>query len=91
MRLVILFNIILNPSFKMAISSANIAKTMLAQVNLYNSKYFESLGIGSWYEKYFLTLNEQKTSLMLKFSLQNSSQTFESLFFDMVWKVVDIW
>ena len=50
-----------------------------AQVNLHTRKDFKSLGIGSLYEEQFLTLNELKLSLMLKFSLQNSLQSFESL------------
>ena len=50
----------------------------------------KSLGIGSLYEKQFSILNELKTSLMLKFSLQNSLQSFESFSY-MVWKVADIW
>ena len=51
-----------------------------SHLNLYTSKDFKSLRIGSLYEKQFLILNELKTSLMLKFSLQNSLQSFESLF-----------
>ena len=50
------------------------------QVNLYSRKDFKSLRIGSLYEKYCLILNELKTSLILKFSLQSSLQSFESLF-----------
>ena len=51
-RLVILFDVLLNPSFKMTASFANIARTtQLAQVNLFIRKYFESFGIGSLYEK----------------------------------------
>ena len=46
-------------------------------------KDFNSLGIGSLYGKKLLMLNELKTSLMLNFSLQNSLQTFESLF--LIW------
>ena len=41
----------------------------LAQVNLYTSEDFKSLGIESLYEKQFLILNELKASLMVKFSL----------------------
>ena len=55
----------------------------LAQLNLYTRKDFKSSGIGYLYEKQFLILNELKTSLMLKFSLQNSSQSFDSLF--LIW------
>ena len=52
MRLVILFDMLLNPSFKMTTSFANVARTtQLAQVNLYTSKDFKSSGIGSLYEK----------------------------------------
>ena len=58
-------------------------KLQLAQVNLYTRKDFKSSGIGSLYEKYFSILYELKTSLMLKFSLQNSLQSFESLF--LIW------
>ena len=49
MRLVILFDMLLNPSFKMTTSFANIARTK--QINLYSRKDFKSLGIGSLYEK----------------------------------------
>ena len=51
----------------------------LAQVNLYTRKDFKSSLIWSYYEKQPLILNELKASLMLKFSLQNSLQSFESL------------
>ena len=51
MRLVILFYMFLNPSFKMMTSIANIARTKLAQVNLYIRKDFKSSGIGSLYER----------------------------------------
>ena len=78
MRLVILFDMFLNPSFKMTTSFANIARTTAS-----TSKDFKSTEIGSLYEKYFLILNEIKTILMLKFSLQNSLQSFESLF--LIW------
>ena len=50
MRLVILLDMILNPSFEMT-SFANIARTTAKQVNLYTRKDFKSLGIGSLYEK----------------------------------------
>ena len=52
-------------------------------MNLYTRKDFKSSGIGSSYEKELLILNKLKTSLMLKFSLQNSLQSFESLF--LIW------
>ena len=58
---------LLNPSFKMTSSFANIARTQLTQVNLYRRKYFKSLGIGSLHEKQFLILNELKSSLILIF------------------------
>ena len=85
MRLVIPFDMFLNPSFKMATSFTNLARTTAStSKNLYTRKDFKSSGIGSLYEKYFLILNELKTSLMLKFSLQNSLQSFESLF--LIWR-----
>ena len=84
MRLVILFDMLLNPSFKMMTSFTNIARTtQLAQVNLYTRKDFKSLGVGSLYEKCFLPLNELKTSLILNFSLQKSLQSFKS--FTLIW------
>ena len=55
----------------------------LAQVNFYTKKNLKSSGIGSSYEKLFLILNEAKTSVMLKFSLKSSLQSFESLF--LIW------
>ena len=73
----------LNPSFKMMTTFTNVATTTLAQVNLYARKDFKSSGIESLYEKQLLILNELKTSLMSKFSLQNSFQSFESLF--LIW------
>ena len=42
---------IFSPSFKMTTSFANIARTHLAQVNLYTRKDFKSPGTGSLYEK----------------------------------------
>ena len=50
-RLVILFDMLLNPSFKMTTSFANIARTTVKQVNLYIRKDFKSSGIGPSYEK----------------------------------------
>ena len=47
MRLVILFDLFLNPSFKMKIK----LELQQAQVNLYTRKDFKSLGIGSLYAK----------------------------------------
>ena len=81
MRIVILFDMFLNPSFKMAKSFANIARTtlQLAHVNLYTRQNFKLPGIGSLYEQYFLILNETKTRLMLTLSLQNSLHGFTSL------------
>ena len=80
MRLVILFDILLNSSFKMTASFANKLELQLAQVILYTRKDSKSSGIGSLYEKQFLILNEVKTSLMLTFSLQNYLQSFKNLF-----------
>ena len=51
MGLVIRFDMLLNPSFKMTTSFAKIAGRQLAQLNLYARKDFKSLGIGSLYEK----------------------------------------
>ena len=51
MKLVILFNMLLDPNFKMTTSFANIAGLQLAQVNLYNRKDFKSSGVGCLYEK----------------------------------------
>ena len=52
MTLVILFDMLVSPSFKMTTNFVNVARTtQLAQVNLYIRKDFKSLGIGSLYEK----------------------------------------
>ena len=54
----------------------------LAQVNLYIKKDFKLSSIWSLYDKQLLISNELiKTSLILKFSLQNSLQNLESLFY----------
>ena len=48
MRLVILFDMLLNPSFKMTSSFANIARTTASTSKyIYIRKDFKSLGIGS--------------------------------------------
>ena len=78
MRLVTLFDMLLNPSFKMMTGFANRANI---DIYLYAKKDLKSLGIGSW--KIILILNELKTSLMLKFSLQKSLQSLES--FILIW------
>ena len=51
MRLVILFDMPLNPSFEMTTSFANIAGAAASAINLYTRNDFKSLGIGSLYEK----------------------------------------
>ena len=84
MRLVILFEIFLNPSFKMMTNFANIVRTTPSTSKLNTRKDYKSSGTGSLYEKKILILNELKTNLKLKFSLQKSLQSF-----DMVWKVAD--
>ena len=66
MRLVIFFDIFLNPSFKMTASVTNIARTT-GITNKFIYYDFKSLRIRSLYEKYILVLNELKTSLLLKF------------------------
>ena len=83
---VILFDMLLNPSFKVKKSVANIEEQLeqqLAQVNLYARKDFKLLGIGSLLEKKFLMLNELETSLTLKSFSQNTFQSFEYLF--LIW------
>ena len=77
MRLVILFDILLNPSFKMTTSFANIARTTASTSKFITRKDFKSLGIWSLYEKKFLNLNELKTSLML-------NAKFRKFYFGMV-------
>ena len=71
MRLVIIFDMFLNPSFKMTTSFGN--TPILARTTASTRKDFKSSGIESLYEKQCLILNEVKTSLILKFYLQNSS------------------
>ena len=51
MILVILFDMLLNPSSKMTTSFANVGRTQPAQVNLYARKDFKLIGIGSLYAK----------------------------------------
>ena len=85
MRLVILFDMLLNPSFKMMTSFTNRARTTASTVKLYTRKDFKLLGIGSLYGKKKFILNELKASLRLKLSLQNSLESFESFIF--IWCV----
>ena len=77
MGLVILFEIFLNPSFKMMTNFANIVRTTPSTSKLNTMKDYKSSGTGSLYEKKFLILNELKTNLKLKFSLQKSLQSFD--------------
>ena len=77
MRLLILFNMHLSPNFKMTTNVANIARTATSTSKFIYLENFKSLGTGSLYEKKFLILNELKTSLVLKFSLQDSLQTLQ--------------
>ena len=65
MRLGILFDILLNPSFEMTISFTNIARSKL---NLYTRKDFQSLAIWSLYKKEFLICKELETNMVLKLS-----------------------
>ena len=62
MRLVILFDILLNPSAKMTTSFASIARTSANTVNLYIRKDFKSLGLVLNMKKKKLILNELKTA-----------------------------
>ena len=65
MRLGILFDILLNPSFKMTTSFTNIARSKL---NLYTRKNFQSLAVWSLCKKEFLICKELGTTVMLKLS-----------------------
>ena len=51
MKLIILFDMFLNPSCKIATSFANIARTTISTSKLNTRKDFKSSGIGSVYEK----------------------------------------
>ena len=51
MRFVILFEMLLNPSFKMMTSFAYIARTKASTSKFIYKEHFKSLGIGSLYEK----------------------------------------
>ena len=84
MRLIILFDMFFDTSFKITTSFASLATTTATRSKF--RKDFKSSGIFIWrciYETWFLILNELKTSLMLKFSLPKFLQSFESLF--LIW------
>ena len=51
MRLVILFDMLLNRSFKMTTGFANVARTTASASKFVTRKDFKSLGIGSLYAK----------------------------------------
>ena len=78
MRVVILFDMFLNPNFKMMTSFPNVARTTAS-----TSKFIS--------QGKFLLLNEVKTRLMLKYSLQNSLQSSEKFIFNMVRQVTNLW
>ena len=67
MTLAILFDKFLNSSFKMTTNVVSIARTTASTSDFLGGLYMKSN---------FLSLNELKTSLMLKFSTQNSLQSF---------------
>ena len=50
-RLVILFDMLLNPSFRKTTSFGNSARTTASRCKCYTRKDFKSLGIGSSCEK----------------------------------------
>ena len=81
MSLVILFEMLLNPSFRMVTSFANIPRTTASASKFIYYERFQI--IRTLYEKLFLILNELKSSLILKFSLQSTLQSFQSLF--LIW------
>ena len=83
MRLVILFDMFLITTVKWRQISPMYPELQLPQVNLYTRKDFKWSGIENKYKKKMLILNELKTSLMLKFSLQTFLQSLESLF--LIW------
>ena len=63
----------------MTANFANVARTtQLAPVILYTKNNFKSPGIESLYQKKVSILSKLKTSLMLKYSLQNSLQSLKS-------------
>ena len=55
MRLVIVFDMLINPSFKMTASFANIARTTGSKVDLYTRKDFNSLAIGSLENNFWMS------------------------------------
>ena len=50
-RVDILFDILLNTSFKMATNFANVARITASTSKFYSRKYFKALGTGSLYAK----------------------------------------
>ena len=82
-RIVILFDMLVNPSFKMTTSFANIARTTAGTIKFIYWERFQVIKNWVFIKKIILVLNELKTSLMLKVSLQNPLQIFES--FILIW------
>ena len=78
MRLITLFDIIFNPSFKMTTSFANIARTT---ANTSKFIYYERFQI---IRNWVFRCNKLKSSLFLKFYFQTSLQSLESLF--LIWR-----
>ena len=75
------FDMLVNRSFKMATSFANIARFTASTSEFRYQERFQSIrNWGFIWKKIIFFLNEWETSLMLKFSLQNSLPSFESLF-----------
>ena len=80
MRFDIFFDPFLNPSFKVMISFSNVARTTVStSISIYQDR-FQIIRNWDFIYKTILILNELKTSLMVKFSLQSFLQSFKSLF-----------
>ena len=71
MRLVILFDILLNPSFKVGTSFVNIVTTTASTSKFIYYERFQNIRNWVFMCKIIFNLNEAKTILMLKLSLQN--------------------
>ena len=90
-RLVILFDMLLNPGFKMTTIFANIARTTASTRKFIHQGRFQIIRNWVFIWKIIFNFELAKNKLNVKIFFTKLVTKFPKFSFDMVWKVVDIW
>ena len=91
MRLVIRFDKLLNPSFKMTTSFANIARTTASTSKFIHKERFQIIRNWVFIWKIIFNFEWTKNKLNVKIFFTKLFAKFRKFVFEMVWKVGDIW